>query len=35
MTDPIARKNSQLSKGEVELDFTVKEKHSYKKGKKK
>lgn len=34
LTDPVARKNSLLGNGEVELDFTVKEKHSYKKGKK-
>jgi hypothetical protein len=33
MIDPVARKNSQLCKGEVQLDFTVPEKHSYKKGK--
>ena len=26
LTDPVARKNSLLGKGEVELDFTVKDK---------
>jgi hypothetical protein len=38
LTDPVARKNSLLGKGEVELDFTVKEKNNFynnnKKGKK-
>jgi hypothetical protein len=33
MTDPVERKNSLLGKNEMELDFVVPEKHSYKKGK--